>query len=295
MPRPFTDIIAAISGNPVKNGTTLVHGRSIPDCYNTYSSTSTINILMNGDYTDLEDEAANLVAAIDSFGKSYSTFTDISQSSFSSFSSGTLIIPEIQGEDLDADLSSGAKDTIATFVSDGGTLITFGPNSNNLYILLNNVFGFSLDTNGVSTPINLTSGGLSLFPTAPSTIPDNDGVDSLDTSTLPPDSVTLYEGDGENQSIVTMMPYGSGKIYVMGWDWYDGAPVGEQDGGWLDVLNLILPSVAPCDGQMYYGMTYNRYVQEYPTISGIQSKYGDRFYNGIFVSIVDGDINGGNS
>jgi hypothetical protein len=277
--RPFTDIQAAISTNPVKNGTLMVHAR-FGACYNS----STLNILMNGNYTDLEQEAPNLVAAINSFGYSYSTFTDISESTFSSFSGGTLVIPELQGDDLDAALTSGAKDAIEAFVSDGGTLLTFKPNSNDLYILLNNIFDFSLSTNSVDEPINLTTEGLSLLLATPSTISDNDGTGSLDTTTLPPDSVTIYEGDNANQSVVTMMPYGEGKIYVLGWDWYDGAPLGSQDNGWLSVLNGIL-SLSPCSRSYY--QTYNRYVKEYPTIATIDQKYGNRFYNGIFVAGVD--------
>jgi hypothetical protein len=245
--------------------------------------------MMNGNYTDLEEEAPNLVAAITSFGNTCSTFTDISESTFASFSGGILVIPELQSDEdsLGDVLTSGAKDAIADFVNNGGTLITFEPDSDNLYILLNSIFGFSLDTAGVSEPINLTSGGLGLFPTAPSNIPDNDGTDSLDITTLPTSSVTIYEGDGENQSVVTMIPYGDGKIYVMGWDWYDGAPLGEQDGGWLEILNLIILSSSPsCDSPMSYGIKYDRYVQEYPTISDIDNKYGYRFYNGIFVELV---------
>lgn len=265
------DITKAISANPIKNGTMIVNGR-FRDC------PILINILMNGDYTDLEEEAPNLVAAIGSFGNSYNTFTNISESTFSSFSGGTLVIPELQGEDLDANLTSGAKDAIATFVSNGGTLLTFEPASNGLYILLNNIFGFSLSTTGASEPIVLTSEGSSLLPTAPSDIAWNDGTDSLDTSTLPPDSVTLYQGDGVNESVVTMIPYGTGKIYVLGWDWYDGAPLGDQDNGWLNVLNLVLSlSSLPCDAPLSYGIAYNRYVQEYPTITDIQDKYDNRF------------------
>jgi hypothetical protein len=287
MSRPFTDITTAVSGNPVKNGTIVVNGYSIPDCYNTYSSN--IHVLMNGNYTDLEEEAPNLVAAIASFGNSYSTFTNISQSTFESFSGGILVIPELDNAEdtLENDLTSGAKDAIAAFVNNGGTLITFEPSSDGLDSLLNSIFNFSLDTNGVSEPINLTSGGLGLFPTAPSNIPNNDGTNSLDITTLPTSSVAVYEGDGENQSVVTMIPYGDGKIYVMGWDWYDGAPLGEQDGGWLEILNLIILSSLPsCDSPMSYGITYDRYVQEYPTISDIDNKYGYRFYNGIFVELV---------
>ena len=270
------DITKAISANPIKNGTMLVNGRA-RDCFDL---STTINILMNGSYTDLEEEAPNLVAAIGSFGYSYSTFTNISESTFLGFSNGVLIIPELQGDNLDADLTSGAKNAIATFVNNGGTLITFEPSSNDLYILLNNIFGFSLDVNGINDPISLTSEGSSLLTTAPSTIYYNDGTDSLYTTTLPPGSVTIYEGDAANQSVVTMMPYGTGKIYVLGWDWYDGAPIGSQDNGWLDVLNLILSSSSPqCDAPLSYGITYDRYVQEYPTITDIQDKYDQRFDN----------------
>lgn len=264
------DIIKAISANQIKNGTIVVNGR-----YRTCNNTA-INILMNGDYTDLEEEAPNLVASIASFGKSYNTFTDISESTFSGFNGGTLIIPELQGDSLDADLTSGAKDAIASFVSNGGILLTFEPSSNDLYLLLNNIFGFNLNTTGTDDPINLTSEGSSLLLTAPSTIIQNNGTDSLDSTTLPVGSVTLYEGDGANQSVVTMMPYGSGKIYVLGWDWYDGAPIGEQDNGWLQILNLIL-SLSICNGPLSYGIVYDRYVQTYPTITSIQEKYDNRF------------------
>jgi hypothetical protein len=281
------DITLAIAENPIKNGTMVVNGRFI-------NCTSTINILMNGNYTDLEEEAPNLVAAISSFGHSYSTFTDISASTFSSFSGGTLVIPELQGDDLDANLTSDAKDAIATFVSNGGTLLAFEPSSDGLYSLLNSIFGFSLNTNGVSEPINLTSSGLSLLPTAPSTIPNNDGTSSLDTTTLPPDSVTIYEGDDVNQSVVTMIPYGTGKIYVMGWDWYDGAPIGNQNGGWVNLLGLVLSlSSPPCDNSLSYGIKYNRYVQEYPVIADIQDKYDNRFDDPSYYYGGGGNVDGG--
>ena len=54
--------------------------------------------------------------------------------------------------------------------------------------------------------------------------------------------MTIYEGSGPNQSVVTMIPYGSGKIYVLGWDWFDASPLGGEDGGWLSLLESILQS-----------------------------------------------------
>ncbi len=270
------DITLAISSNPIKNGTTVVNGR-FRDC-----PSSNINVFMNGNYVDIEPgnpegaEGLTVTASINSLGYSYDTFTGISQATFARFNGGVLVIPELEENDLDPDLTAGARSAIASFVSNGGTLITFAPDE--IFNLLNNVFGFTISDNGLTEPINLTSSGLSLFPTAPSTIPDNDATVSLDTSTLPPDSVTIYEGDGENQSVVTMMPYGSGKIYVIGWDWYDAAPNGEENGGWLSLLGLILEaSLPPCTNPLSHGITYNRYVQQYPTIADIQDKYDNRF------------------
>jgi len=270
------DITLAISSNPIKNGTMVVNGRS-RGC-----PISNINVFMNGDYVDIEPgnpegaEGLTVTASINSLGYSYDTFTDISQATFASFNGGILVIPELEENELDPDLTAGARSAIASFVSNGGTLITFAPDE--IFNLLNNVFGFTISDNGLTEPINLTSSGLSLFPTAPSTVPDLSATDSLDTSTLPLNSVTIYEGDGENESVVTMIPYGSGKIYVIGWDWYDAAPNGEEDGGWLSFLGLILDaSLTLCTNPLSHGITYNRYVQQYPTIADIQDKYDNRF------------------
>jgi hypothetical protein len=40
---------------------------------------------------------------------------------------------------------------------------------------------------------------------------------------------------------------------------------------------------------------YNQYVNNNPDIDTIKEKYGNRFYNGILVNIITGDINGGTS
>lgn len=51
-------------------------------------------------------------------------------------------------------------------------------------------------------------------------------------------------------------------------------------------------TVAGCTftGQFY---TLDTYTKNTPNLSTIQSKYGNRFYNGLFVNIISGDINGG--
>ena len=74
------------------------------------------------------------------------------------------------------------------------------------------------------------------------TIPDWSATDALNTATLPIDSITIYSGAGTYQSVVTKIPYGNGQIYMLGWDWYNAAPQGNNDGGWLYLLKKILQS-----------------------------------------------------
>ncbi|MCW8984742.1 MAG: IPTL-CTERM sorting domain-containing protein, partial [Thermoanaerobaculales bacterium] len=57
-------------------------------------------------------------------------------------------------------------------------------------------------------------------------------------SSLPPGSLVIYEANtGPADSVVTLIPEGAGWIVFFGWDWYNGAPTGSEDGGWLEVLD----------------------------------------------------------
>jgi hypothetical protein len=211
-----------------------------------------IHILINNKYVDYREnvngsvsrEPNNLIAFMDSVGISYTTFTDISASSFASFSGGFLLIPEIEEDDLNPDLTIGARASIESFVDNGGTLIMFHPSNGDVPEVLNAVFGFSLDANGGSDePISLTEIGSTIFPSASSTLTDLSATSSIVTSTLPENSITIYEGDGVNQSVVTLIPYGDGKIYVLGWDWFDAPPIGgegTEGEEWNSLLESIL-------------------------------------------------------
>jgi hypothetical protein len=39
---------------------------------------------------------------------------------------------------------------------------------------------------------------------------------------------------------VFVIPEGSGRIGVLGWDWYDAQPVGSADNGWVSVLSRMM-------------------------------------------------------
>jgi hypothetical protein len=207
-------------------------------------------IFVNNDFVDYyegstntSDEANNLIAMFDESGIVYKKFTDIDGTTFSSLDNmDKLIIPELDADDLLPSLNSDARNAITDFVDGGGTLIMFEPDNGDVIDVLNELFGWSLETNEVSEPIDITEAGAILFPDESATLPDSNATDSLDTSTLPVNSVSIYTADEGDQTIVAKMPYGDGFVYVLGWDWYNAQPVGDQDGGWNHLLRSILNS-----------------------------------------------------
>jgi hypothetical protein len=215
-----------------------------------------IFILINDTYVDYVAEGSdsgnepnNIMAYLDANSIAYETFTDISEFGWNDLvytgRAGYVIIPELEDSDILPDLTSGAKNKINNFVFSGGKLLMFAPDNGDVVPFLNDIFSFSIISGGegcISEPISLTVAGSALFPSESATIPSLSDTSFLDTSTLPAESVTIYEGSGPNQSVVTMIPYGSGKIYVLGWDWFDAAPIGPEDGGWLNLLESILQS-----------------------------------------------------
>jgi len=213
-----------------------------------------IFILINDTYVDYvadpdgdsSYEANNIMAYLDDNTIAYETFIDISESGWDDIfilgKAGYIVIPEIENSDILPDLTSGAKNKINNFVSNGGKLLMFNPSNGDVVAFLNDIFSFSINDNNPSGPISLTVSGSSLFPSESATIPDLSATSSLDITTLPVSSVTIYEGNGANESVVTMIPYNSGKIYVLGWDWYNASPLGGEDGGWLHLLESILQS-----------------------------------------------------
>jgi hypothetical protein len=208
-------------------------------------------IFVNNDFvdyyegsTETSDEANNLIAMFDESGVVYKKFTDIDGRTFSSLDNmDKLIIPELDADDLLPSLTSDARNAITDFVDGGGTLIMFEPNVGDVIDVLNELFGWSLNTSEseVSEPIAITEAGAILFPDESATLPDLSATDSLDTTTLPVNSVSIYTDDND-ETIVAKMPYGDGFVYVLGWDWYDAQPVGNEDGGWNHLLRSILNS-----------------------------------------------------
>ncbi len=193
-------------------------------------------------------ESDNLQASLISLGHSVTPFTGIAASNFTSALSGkqVLAIPELEVGSLSSALSAAAKTAISTFVSNGGGLIIHAESGSRDEAFLNSVFGFSLSAGSFyssgSFSLSATAAAGTQFAGGSATIPANDGLYAHLKSSLPAGSKSIYQTASD--SIVTLMPYGSGQIVFMGWDWFNAAPVGSQNGNWLSVLNSAVTQVA---------------------------------------------------
>jgi len=194
---------------------------------------------------DSTGEAYTLQQTLISQGNTVTTFTGITAADINAAVAGKsfLIIPELQNGNLSPDLDANARFAIQFFVQGGGTLMVFDPGTGDPLAVINEVFGF-LGTlqltsgGGAVAPITLDSAAATgtVFAGGPATLPINlNATDTVLASSLPPGSKVIYR-DGVGNAVVTLLPMSAGNIVIMGWDWFDAAPVGSQDGGWLAVL-----------------------------------------------------------
>jgi hypothetical protein len=159
--------------------------------------------------------------------------------------SDVILIPELERGDLNAAMTSAARNALETAVYSGTGFILMdsvahsrGPN------LLNNVFGGYSVSGHISAPLTtvLTSAAVGTpFQGGPVSLPWNDRTESIFTSTLPSGALNLYAGG--NRTTVFAHDYGAGRVGWLGWDWYDAQPIGPFDGGWVTVLDRMVSHV----------------------------------------------------
>jgi hypothetical protein len=192
----------------------------------------------------IEHEANNVIASLQDNNIKVTTTTGVEYSDWETTLSrlgrkGMLILPELETNvELYNGLDDDSRNGIRNWISNGGNLVMFAADT--CLDFLNNEFEFSLNSTSVSEPILITSEGSDLFVNAPNELLSLNATVALDSTTLPEGSVVIYIGDEVNQSLVTKIPYGDGNIYVLGYDWYDAAPIGSQDGNWISLLIEIV-------------------------------------------------------
>lgn len=204
----------------------------------TQSPDLTIALFTNPAYVDYvpansSSEAANLEAALAADARDVTVFTDLT---FEKGEFNVVMIPELELSDLESQLDAAARSAIESFVRNGGTLITFADGSSHERALLDTVFGWSLGAPLIVGTLTQDSTGASGTPFAAgatSLTPFSKTFGTTDTS-LPPGAHVIY-ADGSNAA-VWIVRHGGGWVVSIGWDFFDAAPVGTRDGGWLEVL-----------------------------------------------------------
>jgi T1SS-143 domain-containing protein len=164
---------------------------------------------------------------------------------------GVLLIPELEEGNLSSALSGEAKDTIRTFVENGGNLVINAASGSNDESLINSIFGFSITSGGGGSPYAQTGDAAgTVFASGPASLSYENGTYQWSASSLPAEAIVMY-GSGDGAAVV-VIPVGSGQITFLAYDWFDAAPVGSQDGGWLEILDIVVSqSGSPADVSIF--------------------------------------------
>ena len=223
-----------------------------------------VAVFDNSSYVDSSDQAGdswadaesdNIQATLTVQGHTVSTFTDESETGFQTALADvtTLVMPEAENANFTG-LSSGAKDTIYDFVNDGGTLVLGGDGDSGDVSFLNEMFGWSLinssnySSNG-GHPFNITPDAIGTsYEGAASSLPDNNGTYTISTASLPAGALNLY-ADGSNTAVFSV-EVGAGTVVFLAYDWFNAAPAGSYDGGWLNILDIAVTDSIPTPDQI---------------------------------------------
>ncbi len=159
------------------------------------------------------------------------------------FDSGArvVIVPENEDENIADYLDDDSWDLLYDFVyNDGGTLIVHSCSEGTLD-LIQDLIEDEIDCDEeVEGPIEIGEDAIGTsFDGLAGEIPAADATDAIDPDDLDGDSLVMY-WDDEGYAAVVAIPYGYGAIVFIGFDWYNAAPVGSQDDGWLDALNAAI-------------------------------------------------------
>lgn len=198
---------------------------------------TTVALFVSTDYVEFDTttsdaEGSNLYYSLIDRGFTVDTFSTTDSAAVAAIlaNADVLLLPEPENGDYE-DLPTGAKHAIRNFVRDGGTLAWFAYAD-----AMNSIFDWSLDYGDDSSYTQTIVKAASTVPfVGPDSLPWADATDIIDRHTLPSGSKRAYlAGDG---AAVAVIPVGAGEAVYFGFDWYDAAPFGSQDGGWIPLLD----------------------------------------------------------
>jgi hypothetical protein len=206
-----------------------------------------VALFTNGTYVDYDtantrSEASQLEYTLKSFGLTVVPVNAIDSAAIATALTGTgvFIMPEEEVLAVASVLTAGAKTAIRRFVdSTGGTLIIV-PDGAGIE-LLDTLFNYAILSGSFEnfTTLNGTAAAGTPFAGGPARIWENNGTYEFDQTSLPAGGVAVYTGTAGGAT-VGFIPQGRGMVVLISWDWFQAAPHGPQDGGWLEVLRRAL-------------------------------------------------------
>lgn len=203
----------------------------------------------NGAFVDTagssSSEADNLRAALQSLGHVVTDFTGTTGAALDAalFGKEVIVFPEFEIANFAP--SAGFAAELRAFIARGGTLVISGDVDNGDEAFLNSVFGYSLVNGSDSTfgfPDIAKTAAANTVPTFgddPATLPTANGTYNTTIGSLPSTAKVLYTAPN-GDAAVWAAAYGTGQVVFLSFDFFDAAPVGSQDGGWLQVLDSAI-------------------------------------------------------
>ena len=209
------------------------------------ASATAANVALFADTTFIDysppstsSEGYNMQVALAGMGHTVTTFTGTTAAEWSAALAGQqiLVIPEQENGEIAGALPPATITVIQNFVNGGGNLIIASDYQSTL--LLNAVFGYTLVLDGSGAISNITGAAAgTAFAGGPASLADNNATSGgVNTASLPGAGVCAY--DVGTECMVFQIAQGSGTIESLAYDYFNAAPNGTQDGGWLEALRL---------------------------------------------------------
>ncbi len=179
----------------------------------------------DGSFVDTSREAPNLQNSLTGLGHTVNAFSGTTNAQFSNALMGAdvLVIPELENGDLFGALDATTRSTISDFVDSGGGVIVAGDGSQRYRLLLNGLFGYSLNhqtfTSGGSTTLDAVAAAGTPFADDPLTLSNSNATARVTSASLPAGSLNLYH-DTFSTSVFAN-DFGSGRTVFLGFDWFD--------------------------------------------------------------------------
>jgi Ca2+-binding RTX toxin-like protein len=232
----------------------------------------------NDDTGGNEAELPNIKASLTSLGHTVADVTSITAGNLAG--QDVFLIPELEEGSLVPSLDAAEIAAIIGFVAEGGTLVLHGDDGGFSLALANLLFGIDLeDRPDFDLDDQIEQNGEHVagntFSDDPGTVPGNDATNSVDLDSLPTHALSFYQLEG--RSAAFGFGSGLGQVIFLGYDWYNAAPDGEQDNGWLDLLDS---AISKSDGKINGNDGNNR-------IDGTHTLKGEAF-----TSAIGDEVNG---